>query len=137
MRSSGATARSSLHNRRTLRVRRALLIVAAVVAAVATSLSGSAARTVVGQPARGHQLTRYSLAHGCYALRTGRSGPVAGGPFRMQTAALATYLLYTPSGQYLNDSGRGLRQAAATPSAASEWRVDGRRLTGFELTNLS
>jgi hypothetical protein len=116
-----------------LRVWRVLVIVAALVAALLTSLHGSEASTLGGTSARGAQpLTRYSLAHGCYSLRS-----VRGGPFRMQPAALGVYLLYDRSGHYLADAGAGSLQAAGTPGSASEWSVGGTARTGFTLTNAS
>jgi hypothetical protein len=77
--------------------------------------------------------TRYSLVHGCYALRS-TGGPVSAGdgPYRMQAAALGEYLLYGVHGDYL-DSGLG---ATATPGADTVWRVDGEASRGFTLTNL-
>jgi hypothetical protein len=46
-------------------------------------------------------LTRYSLVHGCYVLRTA-SGQL--GPFTMQAAALGQYLLYGVHGDFLDPS---------------------------------
>jgi hypothetical protein len=54
----------------------------------------------------------------------------------MQAAALGTYLLYGPSGDYLSDLGRGSLAASGSPGAASEWRVDVSLGHGFVLTNL-
>jgi hypothetical protein len=75
---------------------------------------------------------RYTLVHGCYLLEspTGSAIAAADGPFRMQAAALGVYLLYTPSGRYLNS---GLT-VASTPSTASEWTVAGSGATGFTMT---
>ncbi|HWF53355.1 MAG TPA: Coagulation factor 5/8 type domain-containing protein [Solirubrobacteraceae bacterium] len=85
------------------------------------------------------QLTRYSLVDGCYALRAPAGAGIAAddGPFRMQAAALGTYLLYTPKDHYLNDVGGGTLQPVATPSTASEWQVNGGGTTGFTLVNLA
>jgi hypothetical protein len=78
-------------------------------------------------------LTRYSLVNGCYSL--GRVAPGLG-PFRLQAAALGVYLLYGPQGDYLADAGGGALQAAGTPSASTEWQVDGDGTRGFTITNL-
>ena len=43
----------------------------------------------------------------------------------MQAAALGVYLLYGPQGDYLTDDGTGDLAGASTPSAATEWTVDG------------
>ncbi len=121
-------------------IRRALLI--AGCAAVAIAALGSSAGTTVARrlPSRSPALTRYSLVHGCYDLRSTSGGaPVtlAGGPFRMQAAALGVYLLYEPNGQYLTDQGGGSPTAASAPSSAAEWRVDGSAAPGFTITNLA
>jgi hypothetical protein len=117
-----------------VRGRRLLLVVAAVLAAVLTSLHGSEASTVGGSNliSIGKPLTRYSLAHGCYALRN-----LPGGPFRMQPAALGVYLLYDRADRYLTDAGPGALQKAATPGAGSEWNVSGTARRGFTITNAS
>ncbi|HEY2636206.1 MAG TPA: Coagulation factor 5/8 type domain-containing protein, partial [Solirubrobacteraceae bacterium] len=85
--------------------------------------------------------TRYSLVHGCYAVRTaGSSADVAGGPFRMQATALGRYLLYSPARTFLADGvqgggllpdlglpavGGGGIGLATAPSPAAEWAVTG------------
>ena len=73
-------------------------------------------------------LTRYSVAHGCYSLRSAR--PITGGPFTLQPAALGVYLLYTPKASYL--TGQGL---TSTPSPAAEWLLTGSARRGFTLHN--
>ena len=55
----------------------------------------------------------------------------------MQAAALGTYLLYTPQGQYLTDAGSGSLAAQADPSPAAEWVVTGNARRGFTLTDLA
>jgi hypothetical protein len=85
-------------------------------------------------------MTRYSLVHGCYGLRSRSGGqPIAPeqGPFTMQAAALGIYLLYGPHGEYLTDQGAGALQGASAPSTAAEWRVDGSSPQGFTITNLA
>jgi len=74
---------------------------------------------------------RYTLVHGCYSIEspTGAAIAAGDGPFRMQAAALGVYLLYTPSGRYLNS---GLT-ATSTPSTASEWTVTGSGARGFTM----
>ena len=85
--------------------------------------------------------TRYSLVHGCYVIYSGagRAHPIApkAGPFRMQPAALAVYLLYGRHKQYVTDQGGGKIGTASTPSRASEWRVGGTARRGFTLTNIA
>jgi hypothetical protein len=119
-----------------LRVWRVLLIAAAVVGAVLTSLHASDAQTV--HKARA-PVTKYTLAHGCFALRSAAGRPIGAtyGPFRMQPAALGVYLLYTPKGEYLNDAGGGSLQPAATPGPASEWSVTGASRGRFAIKNVS
>ena len=83
-------------------------------------------------------LTRYSLAHGCYMLRSPRGRRIAAsyGPLRLQPSALGVYLLYTRAGQYLEGAGSRSPRASDAPGAASEWRVDGSAGRGFMLTDL-
>jgi hypothetical protein len=102
-------------------------------------LGSSPASTVAHQMATTPQAqTRYSLAHGCYALTSpSRGTPIASavGPFTMQAAALGVYLLYGPEGDYLTDDGTGNLAGASTPSAATEWTVDGSPAQGFTMTD--
>jgi hypothetical protein len=121
-----------------VRARRIPLIVGVVVVVVTTALSGSASSTIARRSAAAAPLNRYSLVHGCYALRSAARGkPIASalGPFRMQAAALGVYLLYTPAGEYLSDAGGGALGAQSAPSAAGEWRVNGSARRGFTVTN--
>ena len=53
----------------------------------------------------------------------------------MQAAALGVYLLYGPQGDYLSDDGTGNFAGASTPSAATEWTVNGSSAQGFTMTN--
>jgi hypothetical protein len=78
--------------------------------------------------------TRYSLVHGCYAVRTasGQAIPPADAPFRMQATALGQYLLYGVHGDFL---GRQLTPVA-TPSDDTVWQVQGDARRGFTITNL-
>src|SRR5947209_4600870 len=103
---------------------------AALASLAATSPGGVAPAARPAAPA----LTRYSLVHGCYSLRSpsGQAIASAAGPFRMQAAALGVYLLYGPRGDYLTAPG----SSATSPSSAAEWRVDGSARNGFQITNL-
>ncbi len=123
-------------------VRVALLGAVAAVVLIIATLGNSSARTVARhRAAPKRHLTRYSLVHGCYALRApGRRGAsiaAADGPFRMQAAALGDYLLYTPHDGYLVGGSGGALTTASTPSPAAEWRVTGSGARGFTLTNLA
>jgi hypothetical protein len=110
------------------------MLIAAAAAAVLAALGNFSATTAARRPARPVALTRYSLVHGCYAVRTrGSRRPIVAGPFRFQAAALGIYLLYTPQREFLT---KGFR-TSSTPSPATEWRVDGSARRGFEITNLA
>src|SRR5256885_17157912 len=98
------------------------------VAAVATAVvltAGASASTVVDGASTTHAraTTRYSLVHGCYSLRgngshrrgIGRSV----GPFRIQPAALAVYLLYCLHGRYLIDKRSKVAAACASSTLAA------------------
>ena len=100
------------------------VLVAALGSYAASPLAGGSG------PLEAAALTRYSLVHGCYQVRSGRK---LMGPFRMQAAALGVYLLYGRKGDYLN----GAFRADSTPSRASEWRVRGSSTSGFAITNLA
>jgi hypothetical protein len=112
--------------------------------AIALAVAGSAPGTAAPRHAAPHRaqgaLTIYSLVHHCEALTSPVSSrPIAraDGPFRMQAAALGIYLLYTPRGQYLTDTGSGSLAAQPDPSQAAEWRVKGTARRGFMMTNLA
>jgi len=95
--------------------------VPALVALVIAMLVAAAA------PAAGAAPTRYSLAGGCYSLRsasTGKAGAGAG-KLRMQATTLGKYLLYRPDGGFLAAAGDGSVAPAAAASPAAEWRVAG------------
>jgi hypothetical protein len=110
------------------------MLIAAAGAAVLVVLGGLSATTAARRPQRPVVLTRYSLVHGCYAVRLRASRqPVTGGPFRMQAAALGVYLLYTHDAKFL---ASGLK-VTSTPSPATEWRVSGNVRRGFTITNLA
>ncbi len=84
--------------------------------------------------------TRYSLAGGCYALRSASTGKyvarqtdgryaatasVVGSaePFRMKATALGRYLLYGTKRDLLAKGPSGI-SGVRRPSAAANWRVD-------------
>jgi microsomal dipeptidase-like Zn-dependent dipeptidase len=92
------------------------------------------------QPAqRAAQLDRYSLANGCFAVRSealGRFVVKAGGaydasaggaggaePFTMQATTLGRYLFYGAGRDFMAAQGDAT-QAAAEPSDASDWTVE-------------
>ncbi len=102
------------------------LVVLSVLVLSLALVAQAGTRTTAKPHHRRAPLTRYSLVHGCYAVR-----PASGhalGPFRMQATTLGEYLLYSTSRRFL-DSGLGL---ASAPSSSTVWRVDGH----FRMTNL-
>ena len=81
---------------------------------------------VPASAARGTQ-TRYSLAGGCFSLRsaaTGRAGAGAG-KLRLQATTLGRYLLYRPDRSFLAAGSGGSVAPAAAPSKSAEWIVRG------------
>lgn len=112
-----------------MRVRATILLVlaAAIAAALLIAPAGTRSAPVVRESAHrpAAKLTRYSLAHGCYTLRTA-SGRLVG-PVRMQPAALDEYVLYDTAGRYL---GPGL-SPLTNASNLTVWRVNHH----FTLTN--
>lgn len=118
--------------------------VAIAVAALALAAVGATAGTAAPRHHRPRRapaaLTIYSLVHTCEALTgTVARQPVAraDGPFRMQAAALGTYLLYTPQDQYLADTASGSLATQPDPSPAAEWVVKGNARRGFTMSNLA
>jgi hypothetical protein len=112
---------------------------AAVALAIGSAAGTAASRRPLPRRARG-ALTIYSLVHRCEALTgtvTGQPIAPSDGPFRMQAAALGTYLLYTSQGRYLTDTGSGSLAAQPDPSPAAEWVVTGNARLGFKMTNLA
>jgi microsomal dipeptidase-like Zn-dependent dipeptidase len=80
---------------------------------------------------------RYTLVHGCYALRTGTAVlGAADSPYRMQATTLGVYLLYGIHSDFLAQTSTGLAPAA-TPSRRAEWRVNGSSLLGYSITNVA
>jgi hypothetical protein len=85
-------------------------------------------------------LTRYSLVHGCFKLKSRPDGqPIAGpaGPFRMQAATLGIYLLYGVHRDFLTANRSGAVAPFSRPSANAEWTVNGDAASGFTMTNAS
>jgi hypothetical protein len=123
------------------RLVRSFPLVVGVVAVAIVALGSSTASTVARRLSiRPQALTRYSLVHGCYALRSRMSGEAiapADGPFRMQAAALGIYLLYQPNGEYLATAPGAKLVPASTPSGAAEWQVTGDSKHGFAITDLA
>src|SRR3954470_24694818 len=79
--------------------------------------------------------TRYSLVHGCYALKAPDGKTLAGaGQVRMQATTLGRYLLSLPDSTYLTAQDDGSVSPASEPSPAADWTV--KRASGglFTLT---
>jgi hypothetical protein len=109
---------------------------AVVLLLLVPSWGGSPSAAAAGPP----ELTRYSLAGGCFALRSeqtggyvakGGGGYTASGssasaaePFRMQATDLGRYLFYGPAKDFLARRALlGGVAPAATPSDDSDWTV--------------
>ena len=108
----------------------------ALAAATAPAAPATTDRARISQAAP----TRYSLAHGCYALRStsaGRFVAKAGGgynasagsvggaePFRMQATELGQYLFYGRNRDYLAGDSQGRVASASGASPSTDWRVD-------------
>src|SRR3954471_17378479 len=87
---------------------------------------------VAASPAQAaKQQTRYSLVHGCYALKSGGKAVPGGEHVRMQATALGSYLLYRPDRTFLAAQD-GAVAPASDPSPAADWVVKGKRI--FTLT---
>src|SRR3954468_18915458 len=69
--------------------------------------------------------TRYSLVHGCYALKSGGKTLPGAGHVRMQATALGSYLLYLPDKTFLAAQD-GKVAPATDPSPAADWVVKGK-----------
>ena len=134
-RRSGGRVRRVGRTRMVLSVAVTTVVAAGLIVGLGSSSASTVARRVAAAP---QAQTRYSLVHGCYSLSSpSRGTPIAPsvGPFTMQAAALGVYLLYGPQGDYLTDDGTGGLGATSTPSAATEWTVDGSSGPGFTMTN--
>ena len=106
------------------------------------ALAGAPAAHAQGQD-------RYSIVHGCYALKSNSLGKhvakATGGyaataadaasaePFRLQATALGKYLLYGKDRDYLI-AGESRAETAGRASEAADWTVDGGE-GAFTLTN--
>ena len=80
--------------------------------------------------------TRYSLAHGCYALKANGKTIPGAGHVRMQATALGSYLLYRPDRTFLAAQDGGVAPAADA-SPAADWTVKGKRRKGKRLFTLT
>jgi hypothetical protein len=89
----------------------------AVVAALAALLLSAAPVSAAPAP------TRYSLAGGCYGLRSAGQTVAGADRLRMQATTLGSYLLYTPARKFLAARGDGSVAPADQPSEAANWRV--------------
>ena len=97
------------------------------------------------------QLTRYSIVHGCFALKPAGGGPFiaqtgagytasaprvgAAEPFRMQATELGTYLLYGPARDFMGLANGGAVIVETEPSSRTEWTVTGGG-EAFRITNV-
>src|SRR3954451_5701242 len=79
------------------------------------------------------QQTRYSLVHGCYALKSSGKAVPGGEHVRMQATALGSYLLYRPDRTFLAAQD-GAVAPASDPSPAADWVVKGKGKRTFTLT---
>lgn len=123
---------------------RSIFALGAMAVTVAIAVTASTAKPPPSAGPKGPELNRYSLAGGCYGLRSetlGRFVTKAGGaysasagavgdaePFRMQATTLGRYLFYGPSSDFMAAQGGGT-VAAPEPSDAADWTVneDGER----------
>lgn len=107
---------------------------------LASARGVSAAGRGVASPGRAvAPRTPYSLVNTCQAIQTrpaGRPLEATAGPYRMQAAALAVYLLYGVHQDFLGDRGAGALASMATASAATEWQLTGDSARGFTIRNL-
>ena len=127
----------------------ALLAVATVAFAILPEPSASALGVVDRGPGIDGK-TRYSLANGCYGLRsksTGRfvvkgsggyratASDVGGAePFRMQATRLGSYLIYGRARDLLSATAGGAVAPAGRPSPLADWEVGGDAAGGFTFT---
>jgi len=96
------------------------------------------------------KLTRYSIVHGCFAMKPAAGGPFiaqtdagytatasgegAAEPFRMQATDLGIYLLYGPARDFMGIANGGAVIVETEPSSRTEWTVTGGG-TSFRITN--
>jgi len=70
---------------------------------------------------------RYTLANGCYQLRSNALGRTVGtdsGPFRLQATSLGHYLLYGRRGDFLTAADDGSVSPAPAPSEQGDFSVE-------------
>src|SRR3954464_4897377 len=93
--------------------------ITSTLAVVALLLAAASAPAEAAKPQ-----TRYSLVHGCYALKGADGKVLAGaGQVRMQATTLGRYLLYLPDSTYLTAQPDGSVSPASEPSPAADWTV--------------
>jgi hypothetical protein len=93
-----------------------------VVIPAATAAAAPVAALAPPPPAP--RLTRYSLAGGCYRLRSTQTGAElapAAAPLRVRATALGEYLLYGVHGEFVSDLASA--SVADAPSASTVWRA--------------
>src|SRR3954469_25665083 len=102
----------------------------AIVVALALAFVATPAAAGAAQPQ-----TRYSLVHGCFALKAANGSSLTGAEHvRMQATALGRYLLYRPDGSFLAAKGDGTMTPASDPSPAADWRIGPAGKGSFTLT---
>jgi hypothetical protein len=72
---------------------------------------------------------RYSFAGGCYSL-----GAPGGQQLRFQASDLGSYLLYTPSAQFLAAGAGNTVGPVGQPSPAADWVVEDAAGGGYTLS---
>src|SRR5213078_4747330 len=95
---------------RTLLLSRVLVTTAIVLSTVTLAWPGRAGvQQAAAETTTPSTQNRYTLVHGCYALRsgTGLLG-AADSPYRMQATTLGVYLLYGVHGDFLAQTSTGL-----------------------------
>jgi microsomal dipeptidase-like Zn-dependent dipeptidase len=118
---------------------RAPLLVGGLAAALAVAFATWLGVGSVPSASAQAEIDRYSIANGCYALRSQSNGAwvirdgagyrafadgLAGAePFRMQATDLGRYLFYGPTKTFLTASGGSAVTAANQPSNPADWRV--------------
>jgi microsomal dipeptidase-like Zn-dependent dipeptidase len=115
-----------------------------------TALAAALVLSALLAPAAG-AADRYSLVHGCYALRTADGRYVAkdalgygaaarplsaATPFRMQATALGRYLLYGPDATMPAVGPLNTVESTATPGPSADWTVQ-QVANGFTFTALT
>ena len=113
-------------------------LVLLVLGAAALGLLAGPAAPADASPAK---QTRYSIVHGCFALKPAAGGNLiaqtgagytatargigAAEPFRMQATDLGIYLFYGPARDFMGLSNGGAVIVETAPSSRAEWTVTG------------